>query len=421
MVDTCAVTFEARDRRGLALAFAKVVFTPIGDGITGRSGWLIPLQAVEATADAAGIATLNLVPGPYLLTMQGDDGPLRTTVDVPDLASANLAPLLGVNAVSTYSDLQLMIQALTAGTTAGLFASTGEAIAATSVGAIFMVPTGGGIGLYAHQAGGVAGLLSTVLGPAAEVAALAFGGATRAQATGAGLTVTGLLSGTAVMQGLTDATPGRLMPVGAFGLGGGATTSVHNVIANIDDPSRGAGIYSTINTTTGTFPFWSGAQRFGSLIRVKYSANAFFDLWQSLTSDDVYVRRFYSDGGGLQPWRRLIGNQNIVGTVSQTAGLPMGAVIETGTNANGSFTRFADGTQTCRHALAASAGGAATWTFPAAFIAAPDVVGTARATVLSAVCLDGAPTTTAVTFSARDKTDARRADTCHLVAHGRWF
>jgi hypothetical protein len=395
--------------------------TPIGDGITGRSGWLIPLQAVQATADAAGIATLNLVPGPYLLTMQGDDGPLGTTVDVADLASANLAPLLGVNAVSAYSDLQLMIQALTAGTTAGLFVDTAEGLAATDPGAIFMVPSGGGIGIYQHQAGGVAGLLSTVLGPVAEVAALAFGGATRAQATGGGLTVTGLLSGTAVMQSLTDATAGRLMPVGAFGLGGGATTAAHNVIDNIDDPAPGSGIYATTDTTTGTFPFWAGPQKFGQMIRVKYSNGNYFDVWQGVFSDDLFVRRYRSSDGGLQPWRRLIGNHNIVGTVTQTAGLPMGAVIETGTNANGTYTRFADGTQVCRRSLAASAGAAVTWTFPAAFAAAPAVVGTAQATVLSAVCLDGAPTTTACTFSARDKTDARRADTCHLVAHGRWF
>jgi len=48
------------------------------------------------------------------------------------------------------------------------------------------------------------------------------------------------------------------------------------------------------------------------------------------------------------------------------------------------------------------------------------VTGNAIATVLSALCLDAAPTTTAVTFSARDKTDARRADVVHLHAVGRW-
>lgn len=38
---------------------------------------------------------------------------------------------------------------------------------------------------------------------------------------------------------------------------------------------------------------------------------------------------------------------NILGTVGQAAGVPTGAVIERGTNANGDYVRFADGTQIC--------------------------------------------------------------------------
>ncbi|MNJ61737.1 hypothetical protein D3C77_575420 [compost metagenome] len=37
----------------------------------------------------------------------------------------------------------------------------------------------------------------------------------------------------------------------------------------------------------------------------------------------------------------------IVGTVSQSGGVPTGAIIESGSNANGTYTRFADGTQIC--------------------------------------------------------------------------
>lgn len=39
---------------------------------------------------------------------------------------------------------------------------------------------------------------------------------------------------------------------------------------------------------------------------------------------------------------------NILGTVSQTSGVPTGAVIERGSNANGVYVRFADGTQICQ-------------------------------------------------------------------------
>lgn len=45
---------------------------------------------------------------------------------------------------------------------------------------------------------------------------------------------------------------------------------------------------------------------------------------------------------------KLIFNRgNILGTVSQTAGVPTGAVIERGSNANGEYVRFADGTLIC--------------------------------------------------------------------------
>lgn len=37
----------------------------------------------------------------------------------------------------------------------------------------------------------------------------------------------------------------------------------------------------------------------------------------------------------------------LVGTVSQSGGVPTGAVVERGSNANGEYVRFADGTQIC--------------------------------------------------------------------------
>lgn len=37
----------------------------------------------------------------------------------------------------------------------------------------------------------------------------------------------------------------------------------------------------------------------------------------------------------------------IVGTCSQASGIPTGNIIEAGINANGTYTRYADGTQTC--------------------------------------------------------------------------
>ncbi|HGM6895500.1 TPA: hypothetical protein ACKQDP_006126, partial [Pseudomonas aeruginosa] len=43
----------------------------------------------------------------------------------------------------------------------------------------------------------------------------------------------------------------------------------------------------------------------------------------------------------------LYSRDSILGSVSQSSGVPTGAVIQRGSNANGEFVRFADGTQIC--------------------------------------------------------------------------
>lgn len=64
---------------------------------------------------------------------------------------------------------------------------------------------------------------------------------------------------------------------------------------------------------------------------------------------------------------------NIVGTVSESSGTPTGAVIESGSNANGEYVRFADGTLICFYdgqsdtEFAAGATTNLNWTYPSAF------------------------------------------------------
>ncbi len=77
-------------------------------------------------------------------------------------------------------------------------------------------------------------------------------------------------------------------------------------------------------------------------------------------------------------------------TASQSGGTPTGAAIERGSNSNGEYVRFADGTQICWHTLPAvstqiSAGNLfmhtniLTWTYPAAFVIASAISGAAGA------------------------------------------
>lgn len=77
----------------------------------------------------------------------------------------------------------------------------------------------------------------------------------------------------------------------------------------------------------------------------------------------------------------------ILGTVSQSGGVPTGAVIERGSNSNGEFVKFADGTMICTQAYDASsmaiisaigslyqAGVEIVWTYPATFVGTPTPV-----------------------------------------------
>ena len=132
-----------------------------------------------------------------------------------------------------------------------------------------------------------------------------------------------------------------------------------------------------------------------------------------------FCRTFFSTA--WTAWREVYAQDAIIGTVSQTAGVPTGAVIERGSNANGEFERFADGLQICTRSITLSSGAATTWTFPAAFIAAPAVSGSMIATVSSSLQQDSAPTATTASLSAWSSANARRADTGTVQATGRWF
>jgi hypothetical protein len=75
--------------------------------------------------------------------------------------------------------------------------------------------------------------------------------------------------------------------------------------------------------------------------------------------------------GGSQVYSR----DNIVGTVSESSGTPTGAIIERGSNANGEFVKYADGTMVCTFKKSAGNTGTittfGTFSFPATYASAP--------------------------------------------------
>jgi len=251
--------------------------------------------------------------------------------------------------------------------------------------------------------------------PAAGQIAFRTAGVQRALLTATAFSLSVPVTGTAVIQGLYDTTVGRLMTAGA----GGLLLAPGNYPAEYDFASWGAspsGFY-WYNNVGDAGPTGLG---YGSVIAFQYAASRQHRIVLDADARRMFIG--YLDSAGVQsPWSEIYGQRNSVGTVSQSGGVPTGALIETGVNANGRYVRFADGTQICWQGIIASAAGGTTWTFPAPFAAGAAVTGSVSAPVIAVCCFDVSPSATAVTFSVRDKTDARRADTCFLLAIGRWF
>ena len=68
---------------------------------------------------------------------------------------------------------------------------------------------------------------------------------------------------------------------------------------------------------------------------------------------------------------------NILGTVSESGGVPTGAIIERDSNANGEYVKYADGTMICTGIISGSLSGIVStnlignFTFPASFVTSP--------------------------------------------------
>lgn len=236
-----------------------------------------------------------------------------------------------------------------------------------------------------------------------------------------GLDLGGSLTGTAVTQSSADGTAGRLTKVGDFGWG-----LASSGLANIADWNRTdapSGVYAFGATTLSpeARPPGYSPGNFG-IVRIERFNNDFFKQSASRAAasnpEEIWERRHAN--GTWTEWKQVYNQGTVVGPASQSGGKPTGALLERGSNANGEYLRFADGTQECWRSLAGTVGAASLWTFPAAFAGAPVVTGSVVATSLSVMCLEAVPSHISASVSARDAS-GRRADTMHLVARGRWF
>ena len=229
-------------------------------------------------------------------------------------------------------------------------------------------------------------------------------------------------------------------------LGIGTTSDASNPLS-VRGPATllthdGAGHQLKVNkadaSETGSVLFqtgWSGRAEMGLAesddLSIKVSADG--SAWTTALAFDAATGRasgaaVQSAPGDAAPGKLMradwgYGPATLVGTVSQTGGTPTGAAIESGTNATGSYTRLADGTQICRRSgFATVAGAAATWTFPMSFAEAPAITATPISGAAARLVTISNRSATAVDVSSFDASGSDAVTpSCDLLAIGRWY
>jgi hypothetical protein len=177
---------------------------------------------------------------------------------------------------------------------------------------------------------------------------------------------------------------------------------------------------------------------FGEFIPiVSNGGNRTDHLWNRRTSK-VWFRSWTDNSPN--PWFEVFNQASILGSVSQSAGVPTGAIIEKGSNSNGEYTKFADGTMICwisKPANSATSFGSGTaadpyrssvadYTFPVAFVTdAPVVSSSAYRNVSSTGRIAYAAfedvTLTGITQAQAITVTNDVAPTLNFIAFGRWF
>lgn len=188
----------------------------------------------------------------------------------------------------------------------------------------------------------------------------------------------GVSTGTPAMTSPTDGTEGAVMQVGAFGLG----VTTPPLVTNVNSTNLRNGYYRTQNPD-GTMPPTNG---FG-VLKVEGSAEEGIvrQTYQGSNRVEVWTRY---NSGSWSPWRAIYNQGTVVGAVSQSGGVPTGAIIERGSNSNGTYIRWADGTQICHSPRLTSThlnnnALRSTWNFPATFAGRPVVTMTSDVSTLT--------------------------------------
>lgn len=171
----------------------------------------------------------------------------------------------------------------------------------------------------------------------------------------------------------TTGTPTSGVPNAALGFYGLGTQAVPpSASISIDDNTLKNGLYrAEAPTTTGDIPIGT-AGIWLQMMRENGARGS--QLFFQQNGSGVYQR--FWNGSSWPVWFGMYHTGNAVGTVQADGS---GAIIETGTNANGTYTKFADGTMICglpetATGFANASNLAKVWTYPASFVGNPPKV-----------------------------------------------
>ena len=226
--------------------------------------------------------------------------------------------------------------------------------------------------------------------------------------------------GDGVTQSSTDTTAGRIPTVGWMGLGATSATSTLNDFSDMSDvPTR---FFRTENLDEATNPPPGASFRRANGVVIQGFSGGDEGIVLLANGrdgrDQFWFGRWEGEASPVT-WQETYHTANLVGTVSQSGGDPTGAVIERGSNSNGEYTRFADGTQVC----SSFAVGGDEITFPVLFAADPTPrVAVAprgsnpRIAVVRSSTVDDGTGFRLITYDLAGETSSTN---CHWIAFGR--
>jgi hypothetical protein len=136
-----------------------------------------------------------------------------------------------------------------------------------------------------------------------------------------------------------DTAVGKVLTTGFMGLGARVGFNLGSAnSASYNGFYQGAGAGST------NYP---GSTAYGSMLVMSRDNAVISQLamfGSAGTGPEAYVRGSSDNAATWSGWGKLFHSLNTVGTVSQSGGVPTGAIVERGSNANGQYTKWADGT-----------------------------------------------------------------------------